>query len=152
MPYILAACPIIKIEDNFTKNISIIKMVLKQQMRCHKVSSTLISRKKIVKFVFLYGLLNKLFRRNFLCKFNFSVKSKIMCAKPLQKNLCNIPWDKNLCTNCNFFVKLTEFLRKSTNFVKMILNLQFSRQFDEFFLPIDGNLSNLSCKGFYPMG
>ena len=35
-------------------------MVLKQQMRCHKVSSTLISRKKIVKFVFLYGLLNKL--------------------------------------------------------------------------------------------
>ena len=61
-----------------------------------------------LKWKFLYGLLNKLFGRNFLCKINFfrqidAVQSFFPHGiKSFAKKLCNIPWDKKLCTNCNF--------------------------------------------------
>ena len=72
----------------------ILPAIMKKYCKCN------ISLKK----VFLYGLLNKLFKRNFLCNINFFRQIDFLQSffshgtKSFAKNLCNIPWGKNLCT------------------------------------------------------
>ena len=64
------------------------------------------------------------------------------CKKPLEKSFAQIVIFRQIdgiFAQIKFFVKLMDF---SSN----------HHQFDEFFRQIDGNLSILSCKGFYPMG
>ena len=120
----------------------------------------LMSNKKEKKTISLYGLLNKLFKRNFLCKINFFCQIDFLQSffshgtKSFAKNLCNLPWEKKLCKNRkipsnwrnfqqigNFLVNLTKNCGFSFNLAKMFFN--FTGKLAKLFVPWEKNLCKL---------
>ena len=111
-------------------------------------------------FLFLYGLLNKLFKRNFLCNINFfrqiDFLQSFFSHGRLQSFFAKlfVPWEKKLCTNRkipsnwrifrqigSFLVNLTKNCGFSFNLAKMFFN--FTGKLANLFLPWEKNLCKL---------